>query len=274
MGIGAAAVAGVTAAAGIANGIMSSNAASSAADKQATAARNAQQLQAQMFQTSQNNLQPYIQGGQQNLSQLSGYYNAVQPTLNTAYQNVQNATPQMMTQSYLESLPGYQFQVQQAQKAAQSSAAARGLGVSGAALKAAGTYGQNLANANYQTQFGNQQTLFGDANQQYLNALNGANLGYNWLSGPVQIGANAAANLANNSTTSANNQANNLISAGNAQANGILGAQQGINNAVNSVANGLSSYYGMNNASNILASLNNGGPQQNYIDSGGWDNPG
>lgn len=49
----------------------------------------------------------------------------------------------------LESDPGYQFRLQQGQKSLESGLAARGLGQSGAALKAAQEYGQGFANQEY-----------------------------------------------------------------------------------------------------------------------------
>ena len=58
--------------------------------------------------------------------------------------------------------PGYQFTLAQGLKATQSAAAARGLGVSGSALKGAGTYATGLADKTYLDQFNVAQQRFGD----------------------------------------------------------------------------------------------------------------
>jgi hypothetical protein len=58
-------------------------------------------------------------------------------------------------QSYLSSLPGYQFVREQGLMATQNAYAAKGLGSSGAALKGAAEYSTGLANSTYQQQLGN-----------------------------------------------------------------------------------------------------------------------
>lgn len=82
------------------------------------------------------------------------------------------ANMQAPSQEALEADPGYQFRLQQGQQALERSLAARGLGQSGAALKAAQEYGQGLADQTYNDYFNRQAQL--------------ANLGYG-----------AAANLGN-----------------------------------------------------------------------------
>lgn len=69
----------------------------------------------------------------------------------------------------LQSDPGYQFRLRQGQQALERSLAARGLGQSGAALKAAQEYGQGLADQTYNDYFARQAQL--------------ANLGYGSASG-------------------------------------------------------------------------------------------
>lgn len=55
--------------------------------------------------------------------------------------------------------PGYQFQLQEGQRALERSLAAQGLGQSGAALRAAQEYGQGLANRTYNDYFNRQALL-------------------------------------------------------------------------------------------------------------------
>lgn len=84
----------------------------------------------------------------------------------------------------LQSTPGYQFQQQQGQQALDRSLAAKGMGFSGAALKAASNYNTNLANTYYKdylNQLQNQSTqglaassALGSANANYAVAKNKA----------------------------------------------------------------------------------------------------
>lgn len=115
--------------------------------------------------------------------------------------------------------PGYQFQFDEGQRSAESSAAARGGLVSGATLQALQARGQGLANQEYNT---------------YLNRLSGmTNSGQNAVFG--QVGAN---------TSSAGYIQNALAGRGNAQAAGYVGAA----NAVNS---GIENYLGYQQFNNL-----------------------
>ena len=95
-------------------------------------------------------------------------------------------TSTSMSESDLESTPGYQFTLNQGEKAVQNSAAARGLGVSGAALKGAATYATGLSDSTYNTRLQQEQTSnaqnFGqelESNQAgFSNALSANNQNY------------------------------------------------------------------------------------------------
>lgn len=95
-----------------------------------------QKMLAQQSAQAQSQFQPYSQAGQ------------------AALQNMQ--APNMEA---LQNDPGYQFRLQQGQQAVDRSLAARGLGQSGAALKAAQEYGQGLAAQEYQDFFNRQALL-------------------------------------------------------------------------------------------------------------------
>lgn len=95
-----------------------------------------QRMLAQQSGAAQAQLQPYSQAGQQALSNL-----------------------QAPSQEALENDPGYQFRLQQGQQALERSLAARGLGQSGAALKAAQEYGQGLADQTYNDFFNRQSQI-------------------------------------------------------------------------------------------------------------------
>lgn len=128
--------------------------------------------------------------------------------------------PIKMDQATLEATPGYQFNLAQGLKATQNSAAARGLGTSGAALKGGAAYATGLADSTYQNQFNNENT-----NQ--TNA-------YNRLMGIINSGQNAAAQTGTLGQQAATNIGNNTIAGANAGAAGINGAANALTNGANS----------------------------------------
>lgn len=183
--------------------------ASSAANAQEQAANNATNAQLQMFQQTQQNLQPFINKGNKAENMLMGQL----PSL---------TAPITMDQKTLLGTPGYQFNLSQGLKGVQNGATARGLGVSGASMMGAANYATGLADSTYQNQFNNAL-----ANKQFT---------YNSLMGPSTLGANAASGLASAATSTGQSIGSNMIGAGNAQAaadmsmaNGVSG---GINNAL------------------------------------------
>ncbi len=224
------AAAGAVVAAGI-NAYSSSSAASTAAgaSKDAAAAQAKQQAQ------TRADLLPYNTVGQSAAQQLQDLntsgFTAGQPNyLDMANQNL----PGQMTQAQLEATPGYQFNLKQGLQATQNAAAAKGLGVSGAALKGAATYATGLADSTYQNQFNNAQTRY----QDYLNLNTGQqgnaqNL-YSRLQGTASLGENAAAQTGQQGTTAAATQGNYLNQAGQASAAGTLGVGNALTGAANS----------------------------------------
>src|SRR5882724_2836302 len=172
-------------------GISQSYAASKAADAQKEAANNAIALQQQQYQQTRSDLSPYRQIGQTASDQLTSRMGEL-------------TSPIIMDQATLEKTPGYQFNLTQGQRAVTNSAAARGLGSSGAALKGAATFATGLADSTYQNQFNNAQ----------LNQKNA----YDRLKGLVDTGENAAAQTGALGEKAAYNSGVATIGAGNAQA--------------------------------------------------------
>jgi hypothetical protein len=183
-----------------------------AASAQTAAADKASQTQTDMFNKAQTNLAPYMAAGTNAQNMLT----AQLPSL---------SAPVNMDQATLERTPGYQFQLTQGLKSTQNSAAARGLGVSGAALKASDQYAQGLASSNYQQQFNNALT-----NKQFtLNA----------LTGQQSLGENAAAGVGNAGIATGNSIASNTLGAGNARGAADIAA----GNAVGGLGNSALSAY-------------------------------
>lgn len=127
-----------------------------------------------------------------------------------------------MDQAALQKTPGYQFALRQGLKSTQNSAAARGLGTSGAALKGAASYATGLADNTYQNQFNNAVT-----NQ--TNA-------YNRLIGVAQLGQTSAAQVGDLGNKTASSIGQNTIAGGNAAAAGIVGAGNALTNGANQYA--------------------------------------
>lgn len=225
---GGAALSGITSLIG---GGKQASAATRAAQIQANAALQAANLQQQRFQTVAGTLDPFIQYGQQFMNPLlqltgvggggAGVLNA--PLTQLPGQVVQQWAP---TTQQLEQMPGYQFQVNQALKAAQSQVIGQ-LGQGGrggpslltAETVASGLAGENWA-ANWQ-QFMQQQGL--NLQQQQLN-LQGRAQTFNMLAGGLQTGLGAAGALGGVSVQNAANIGNALQAAGAAQAGGTVGA--------------------------------------------------
>lgn len=121
---------------------------------------------------SQEALQPWLSAGQQGLNELQSGFDS---------SNLQNDA-------------GYQFRLQEGNKALERSLAARGLGDSGAALKAAQDYGQGLASQSYN-----------DSYNQWLQRNSGlANYGSNATSGMIDTYGNVGNISANSGTTKGN----------------------------------------------------------------------
>jgi hypothetical protein len=212
----------------------------------ADSADKAANLQNQRYQTTRGDLAPYFQPGYNALNDAYGLAR-LGPTgggpdyLAQASQNL----PGNMTQAQLEATPGYQFDLSQGLKAVQSSAAARGLGVSGASLKGAGNFATGLANKTYLDQFNVGQKRFED----YLN-LNTGQQGnvtnsFNRLNAIAGMGANAAAGLGTTGAGLANTAGNYIQQGGLANAAGV----QGVGNAV---TGGVNNYLGYNALQNYL----------------------
>lgn len=150
--------------------------------------------------------------------------------------------PIQMDQATLEKTPGYQFNLKQGLKSVQNSAAARGLGGSGAALKGAAEYATGLADNTYQQQFSNALT-----NQQNQ---------YNRLFDVTNLGANAAAGLGGIGQKTGENLAQTYASGSSAQAGSQIAGANAIGSGISSAANQAGGLYGSGNA---LLGNNQGG---------------
>jgi hypothetical protein len=238
MGMGSLIGAGISGVSSIFGASQQASASKKAAAIQAQVAREAMQIQKDQFQQTQNNLAPYLATGGAASGMLGNRLGEL-----TSDVPLPDMLTKPLTQAELEATPGYQFTLSQGLKATQNSAAARGLGLSGAALKGAATFATGLSDQTYNTRF-NQNQIQGT---NIFNALTQNKTGaYNKLIGVAGMGAGAATGQGQIGAATANNMGNALIGAGNAEAAGINGAAaawtSGLNGASNALTGGLNNW--------------------------------
>lgn len=205
----------MVAAAVVAAGVISAGATYAASQTQKGAANRATDLQGQMFQQTQANLQPYMASGMQANGRLGDLLGT---SGNTSADGYGSLTSNFTQQDYLANQdPGYQFQLDQGNKALQNSQAAQNGILSGGSLKDLISYNQGMAATGYQNAFNRFQT-------QNQNT-------YNRLSGMASMGENAAAGVGNMGVQTGANMANSIMGGANAQAAGYVGMANSFNNA-------------------------------------------
>ena len=204
------------------SGLVGGSSSKSAANTQADAANNALAQQTAQYQQTRSDLLPYNTAGQGAMNTLSSQL----PYLTSAFNP---------TMASLAATPGYQFTMQQGQQAVANSNAAKGLGISGAALRGAADYATGLADNTYMNQF----------NVDQANKTNA----YNKLLGKAGLGENAAAQTGSLGQQAAQNSSNLITGAGNAQAAGTIGASNALTGGINNAANNYTTY-ALLNASN------------------------
>jgi len=212
----------IGAGASLIGGMMSSSAASKAADAQVQAANNDIELQKAMFEKQVALQEPFRAAGltaQNRLLDLLGLSG------NTAAKGYGSMGEQFSADKFTAD-PGYAFRLSEGQKALDASAAARGGLLSGNMLKATIDYGQNAASQEYQNAFNRYQT----ERANILNPLQS-------LTGQSQTSANTLGGAAQNYAQQAG-QAYQY--AGNAQASGYLGQANAWNQALGGAGNALS----------------------------------
>jgi hypothetical protein len=208
--------------------------ANKASEAQQDASRRAADTQLDMYERTRSDLEPFRQVGITATNKMNDKLDFL-------------TSPIELTQDWLESTPGYQFTKEQGLKSVQNSAAARGLGVSGAALKGAATFATGLADNTYKTQFDVENTNRTNA--------------FNRLKSLIDTGESAAAKTGAAGTQAASGAASAEMAGGNAAAagyNAIGGAVKGFANDVG----GYAAYKGLygNSADPGVAAYNAGNP--------------
>lgn len=187
------------------------------ANAQTTAAQNATNAQLNMFNTSKNALQPFIDAGSSGIDSLKGWLDQSNESspLNALMKLTTPGANAAQMGATLAQTPGYQFTEDRGLRAVNNALAARGLGGSGGAVaKGAADYTTGLAQGTWQNVVNALQNMFAS----------GAGAKQNF----VNTGAGSAGTLTGAATNVGGQVGSNLIGAGNATA----GAATGIGSAI------------------------------------------
>ena len=201
-------------------------------------------LQREIWEKQQADYKPYLEQGQYGINTLGNLMKSGSGQLNNPFDSYL-ASKGLAGGKFDTSNPAYQFQLKQGQQALDRSSAARGMGYSGAQMKASQEYGQGLASQQYDKEYNRASGEFGDY--------------FNRLAGLSQGGQQAASSMANAGSQYANSASNTFGNLSNAQT-GILGQQanarasgytanaNALSGGLNSLTNlyGMSKYYGGN----------------------------
>ena len=169
--------------------------------------------------------------------------------------------------------PGYAFRFSEGQKALDKSMAARGLGISGANIKGAVKYGQDMGSQEYGNAFNRFQANRANQSSEYNTAFNRDQIQRNALLNPLQSMMNSgqtATNQVNNASSQFTANSNNAMAnygtnatnaitgGGNARASGYVGVANALTNAVGQGIN----YNNMNNQNALFSQyLNRNNPE-------------
>ena len=192
--------------ASIGSALIGSNAAKDAAGIQATSAANALAQQKSIFDQTQANFAPYLgvgKGATYSLGQLYG----IGPD--------GSSTGAQPDYSGFTNSPDYQFAQQQGSLGLDRYENAKGLALSGGALKDVSQFNQGLAS------------------QQYGNY-------FNRLMGLSQLGSGAASAAAGSGANFSSQMSNSIQGQGQAQAAGVVGSANALSGGLNGVANSAS----------------------------------
>ena len=195
------------------------------------------ELQREIWEKQQKDQQPYLEQGTYGINTLGNLMKSGAGQLNNPL-DLYLKSKGLSGGQFNTNNPAYQFQLKQGQQALDRSSAARGMGYSGAQMKAAQDYGQGMASQQYDKEYNRATSEFGDY--------------YNRLAGLAQGGQQAAGSMAQAGGQYANNASNTFGNLSNAQT-GILGQQAnarasgyaGQANAITGGLNSLTNLYGM-----------------------------
>lgn len=211
--------------AAVVGGYLSSQGAQNAAQTQAGAAANAQNISQNEFNQITAQEQPFMLGGTSSLKQLDyllgngtpGQYKGLTTTGGGFGSLLQPFT----ADTFQQLSPAYNFQRQQGMQGVLNSDASGAGALSGAAQKDLMGFNQNFANTSFANAFNMYQTQQGNI--------------YDRLAGIAQLGQNAAANTGQQGTALAGQAAQSATNVGTALAAGQVGAANAYANTASSL---------------------------------------
>jgi hypothetical protein len=230
---------GLAAAGSVVGGMMASDAAENAASTQAAAANRAADLEYKMFQENQAAQKPFLEAGYKGQNKLMDLLGLSGKTGAAGY----GSAARNFSMSDFEQDPGYAFRMSEGLKALDRTAASRGGMLSGAALRGATRYGQDMAS------------------QEYQNAYNRYNTNRASILNPLQSLAGQGQTTANTLGAAGQQYASNAgqayMGAGNAAASGYIGSanawNQALGGATNALGQGIANYYAGRPANNAYS---------------------
>ena len=231
----------IAAAGTVASGAMGASASRSASRAQAQAAEADRQLQREQYYDQVARQEPFRQAGLQSVAELQRQFGLAGDAASAGYGNLLRD----FSAADFQADPGYAFRLSEGLKGLDRQAAARGGLISGAALKAAQRYGQDVASNEY-------QNAYNRYNQNRSQR-------YQMLTGQQTAGANATNAQNQSSQNYANAAGDAYMQAGNARASGYVGSANAWNQAGSTIGN----YYMQQNMLDRFA------PKSNYF-SGGY----
>lgn len=237
-------VTGVIGAVTVGSSLIGANASRSAAASQERAAAQASDTQRAIFERQVELQEPFRQAGINALTKL---------------QQQQGDMPEAFSSSMVKTGqdPGYAFRMSEGMKALERSAAARGGLLSGATLRGAQRYGQDLASQEYQNAFNRALT-------EYNARVARESTGYNRLASLANVGQTATGQVTNAAGTLSGQLGSNIIGAGNAAAAGQIGQANAI---VGGLGQGINFYQNQQLMNRLM-------PQQMAGPSAGYYGPG
>ncbi len=203
----------------------SANAAKDAASIQDAAGRQASSQTLAQYQQNRTDQAPWLTAGTGAINRLSDLTGTSGNTTAAGY----GSLTKPFTMADFVADPGYQFSLEQGQKALERSSAAKGGLLSGAALKSAQTYGQGTAAQEYGDVYDRYRAQQGDI--------------YSRLAGLSNSGQGAATNLGTAGANATQNSNEELIGGANAQAAGKVGAANAYSTGLKSAASSLGSFF-------------------------------
>jgi len=221
------------------------NAAAQSAAVQREMAANSIAAQREMFDIGRTDLAPYREGGVAAQNQLRSFLGIGGDTTAPGY----GKYAKDFGMEDFTADPGSAFRLKTGLESLERSGAARGMGLSGAALKGITRYGQDYASNEYQNAFNRYQTNR-TAQLAPLQSLYAG--GQASAAGSAAQAGALGTNLGNTYTGLGQGIAQADVAAGNAQASGYLNQSNAVTNALNQ---GMSSYI----MSNYLGGIGGGG---------------